>query len=96
MFKHSLAICSLFVVCCIVELPLTIGLNILPVDTNNACFPDRMSDVISEKMDAAKDAKQSEVNGTFTSLLKTKNKKICHTFSLGFFFSVVKLKYISQ
>ena len=71
MFKHSLAICSLFVVCCIFELPWTIGLNILPVDTNDTCFPDRMIDVISEKMDAAKVAEQSELNGTITSPLKT-------------------------
>ena len=71
MSKHLIAICSLFVGCLLLELPWTIGLNILPVDTNSTCFPDRMYDVISIKMDAANDAKGAGFNKTMTSVLET-------------------------
>ena len=71
MSKHLHAICSLFVVCLLLELPWTVGLNIVPVDMNSTCFPDRMFDIISEKVDAAMATRQSEFNGTHRSSLET-------------------------
>ena len=71
MSKHLLAICSLFVVCLLLELPWTVGLNIVPVDMNSTCFPDRMFDIISEKVDAVMGTRQSEFNGTHRLPLET-------------------------
>lgn len=69
--KHFITILSLFVMCLLLELPWTTGLNILPIDTNTTCFPDRMIDVISTKIDAATDDDKAVTLNESTIKLET-------------------------